>query len=112
MKPNMPHKIWFNQVVDTGKTDRWGNPILSNESVYYPARVRKKTNVIEDSDRRLHNSNLEIDTVADAQVTSDMDINYVDADGNVGEGTIKDIEESVNFSGNRILFKVLMVDGF
>lgn len=111
MRPAMHQKIWFNKQVDSGETDRYGKPILSDEAVEYKARVRRKTNEITASDGSIHNTNLEIDVPADAEVHSRLDIQYVNIDGSVGQGRIESIEDSVNLSGNRVFFKVLMVDG-
>lgn len=110
MKPPMHQKIWFNTQVDNGETDRYGKPILSDVEVQYKARVRRKTNEITSSDGSIHNTNLEIDVPAYADVRSRQSIHYENIDGTVGKGTIESIEDSVNLSGNRVFFKVLMVD--
>lgn len=111
MKPPMNQKIWFNAQVDTGETDRYGKPILSDKEVEYKARVRRKTNEVTTSDGSIHNTNLEIDVPAEADVHSRQSIQYENIDGSVGKGTIESMEDSVNLSGNRVFFKVLMVDG-
>lgn len=111
MKPPMHQKIWFNMQVDNGETDRYGKPILSDVEVLYKARVRRKTNEITSADGSIHNTNLEIDVPEYADVHSRQTIHYQNIDGSVGKGTIESIEDSVNLSGNRVFFKVLMVDG-
>ena len=107
----MHQKIWFKTQKDNGDTDRYGRPILSETEVEYKARVRRKTNEIRQSDGSVHNTNLEIDVPAYAEVQARQSIHYENIDGSVGDGIIESIEDSVNLSGSRILFKVLIVDG-
>ncbi|GAB3065244.1 hypothetical protein JCM19029_19570 [Salinicoccus sesuvii] len=111
MRPPMHQKIWHKAETDNGDTDRYGDPIMTEKTLDYDARVRRESNVIQKPDGTTVDTNLEIDVPAEAQVKAGQDIEYVDIEGNEGAGRIEDIKESTNLSATKVYFKVLMVDG-
>jgi len=110
MRPPMKQKLWYMEVLK-GETDRYGNPITTEEPVEFPARVRKKSKGIFERDRQLHDTDYEIDVPAECDVTAKQTVHFITIEGEETSGIVEVIEDSVNLSGDRIYFKVLMVDG-
>lgn len=109
MMPPMKQKVWL--ATTTEELDRYGRPIVSETVKDYKARVRRKTNEIRSADGSIHNTDVEIDVPPHAPVKARQTIEYQTMEGVRETGTIQSIEDSVNLSGSRVLFKVLMVDG-
>lgn len=92
-------------------TDRYGREIFEDFPVTYSAGVKQETSRIVRDNGVIHDTNFVIDVENNVPVESKMNIKFTDIDGNSHEGIIEKISEATNFAGNRILYKVLMVDG-
>lgn len=114
MKPPMHQKVWYTtEQLDTEGnpiTDRYGRPLPGKE-FEFPARVRRRTNDVRDTDGVIHNTDLEIDVPPEITVKARDEIIYETIEGTREKGIVMNIEDSVNLSGRKVFFKVLIVNG-
>lgn len=116
MRPPMHQKIFIKSQTALDEDgneikDRYGRPVYRDVEKKYPARVRRKANQVRDKEGIIYDADMEIDVPEDAPVEARMNIRFQNIDGTIQDGIIESITDSVNLSGTRVLFKVLIVDG-
>lgn len=113
MKPPMKQQITAHvPTLDAaGKPipDKYGRPQTSE--VTSKAAVRKKINLLRDSQGTETRTNLEIDIPKELILDAGTSVDYVDVDGRQGKAVVVDSENITNLTNSKVYYRTVYANG-
>lgn len=113
MKPAMKQKITASVPLldDAGNVikDRYGKPKTGPKES--KAAVRKKVNLIRDSQGTETRTNLEIDIPPEMILDAGTTVDYIDIDGRTGKAVVVDSENVTNLTNTKVYYRTVFANG-